>query len=164
MSGRAFTILSSLTQPSKDAIFAERLKVYLESRGVRVWYAPEDLKIGDSISHGLQDAVHRQDKVVLILSAESIESAWVQREVEFALEEERVRKEAGIDDPIVLAPVRIDNSIFLLGASWATRAFAQVETSGISLSGKNPKYSIDTLAKLLRDLQRSGRENSLEPV
>jgi hypothetical protein len=154
--GRAQYFSAFISYSSKDNIFAERLKVYLESKGVRVWFAPEDLKIGDSIGIGLQDAVHRQDKVILILSGDSVKSTWVQREVEFALEEEKNRKVVDSGVLTVLAPVRLDNAVFECEAPWA-RELCETRNIGDFSEWRRAESFNKCLAKLLRDLERPRR-------
>lgn len=61
----------------------------MQSKGLRIWYAPENLKIGEKIRDGIDKAIMIFDKLLLILSKESIESQWVENEVESALEKEK---------------------------------------------------------------------------
>ena len=44
-------------------------------------FAPEDLKIGDRIRHAIHDAIQLHDKLLLILSDDSVHSQWVEDEV-----------------------------------------------------------------------------------
>ena len=89
----------------EDDIPAHRLYADLQNRGVRCWFAPEDMKIGDKIRPRIDEAIHVQDKLLLLLSEHSIASSWVEDEVETALEkEQRQRRE-------VLFPVRLDESV-----------------------------------------------------
>ncbi len=78
---------------SKDQDFAERLHADLQDTGVRCWFAPEDLKIGARTRPAIDEAIRVRDKLLLILSEKSIESDWVEKEVETAFEEESRRKE-----------------------------------------------------------------------
>ena len=84
----------------RDQGFAERLHVDLQSKGVRCWYAPEDMKIGDRIRRRIDEAIRIHDKLLIILSEHSIDSDWVETEVETALEKETQKKST------VLFPVR----------------------------------------------------------
>nr|MDQ3820099.1 toll/interleukin-1 receptor domain-containing protein [Acidobacteriota bacterium] len=80
-----------ISYSSKDQDFAERLYADLQNKGVRCWFAPEDLKIGDKIRDRIDESIRLRDKLLLILSEHSIASEWVEHEVESALEEERQR-------------------------------------------------------------------------
>jgi hypothetical protein len=65
----------------KDEEFAQRLYADLQSNGVRCWYAPEDMQGGRKIHHQIDDAIRVHDKLLLILSEQSMNSAWVENEI-----------------------------------------------------------------------------------
>jgi hypothetical protein len=75
----------------RDGDFARRLHADLQASGVRCWFAPEDMKIGAKILDAIDDAIRARDKVLLVLSAASIASEWVEDEVTKAFAEERER-------------------------------------------------------------------------
>ncbi len=89
----------------KDAILARRLHADLQDYGVRCWFAPEDLKIGDKIRPRIDEAIYLQEKLLLILSSASVSSDWVEHEVEMALAKERKEQRP------VLFPIRVDRAI-----------------------------------------------------
>ena len=90
--GRAIEYYSCfISYSSKDQAFAERLHADLQAKGVRCWFAPHDLKIGDRFRQRIDEAIRVHDKLLLILSEHSIESDWVATEVEAAFEKERRR-------------------------------------------------------------------------
>jgi hypothetical protein len=93
--------------------FARRLHADLQNKGVRCWFAPENMKIGGPIRDTIDDAIRLRDKVLLVLSEASIGSTWVGNEVEKAFEEEQQR------DGVVLFPVRVDDVITTTTASTA---------------------------------------------
>jgi len=85
----------------KDEKFAKRLHADLQDNGVRCWFAPEDMKIGDEMRSRIYEVIRIYDKLMLILSKESTRSSWVQKEVETAFEkEEKVKRK-------VLFPIRL---------------------------------------------------------
>jgi TIR domain/Pentapeptide repeats (8 copies) len=63
-----------ISYSAKDTPFAERLYADLQNKGVRCWYAPEDLKIGEKIRVGIDQSIRVHDKLLLILSKNSVES------------------------------------------------------------------------------------------
>ena len=69
---------------NKDKDFAERLHADLQNNGVRCWFAPEDMKIGNRIRQAIDKSIRIRDKLLLILSESSIKSQWVEKEVETA--------------------------------------------------------------------------------
>jgi hypothetical protein len=93
----------------KDEEFAAQLRVQLETAGIRCWFAPLDMQGGGGVREQIEEAIHRQGRVVLILSENSICSTWVSFEVECALADE---KEKGCGR---LFPIRICEYEKLLG-------------------------------------------------
>ncbi len=102
-----------ISYSTKDQEFAERLHQDLQAKYVRCWFAPEDLKIGDKFRVKIDEAVRLYDKLLLVLSENSIESPWVEEEVEAALEKERQQKKQ------VLFPVRLDDAVMISSQPWA---------------------------------------------
>jgi hypothetical protein len=84
----------------RDEEFAQRLHADLQNKGVRCWFSPHDLPIGGKILDEIDAAIRLREKVILILSENSIKSEWVEDEVSTAFEEERRRGRS------VLFPVR----------------------------------------------------------
>ena len=94
-----------ISYSSADHAFAERLHADLQAHGVRCWFAPEDMKIGDRMRTKIDDTIKVYDKLLLILSTTSVQSQWVEHEVEAALAKERG------SGTTVLFPIRIDDSV-----------------------------------------------------
>jgi hypothetical protein len=101
-----------ISYASRDQAFAQRLHADLQNKGVRCWFAPEDMKIGDRLRPRIDETIRPYDKLLLVLSKTSVPSQWVEQEVETALARER---QQGI---IVLFPVRIDNTVMTLETGW----------------------------------------------
>ena len=104
-----------ISYSAKDDEFVRRLHADLQDRGVRCWFAPEDMKIGAKILDTLDQAIRLRDKVVLVLSGASIASDWVEDEVTKAFAEERQR------GGVTLMPVRIDDAVFETNEAWAVK-------------------------------------------
>jgi TIR domain len=103
-----------ISYSTKDQDFAERLHADLQSKGVRCWFAPHDLKIGDRFRDRIDESIRLYDKLLLILSDHSVESRWVETEVETAFEREHRQP-----DKTVLFPIRIDDAITQSNRAWA---------------------------------------------
>src|SRR6266702_3042822 len=67
-----------ISYSSQDQEFVERLYADLQSKGVRCWFAPEDLKIGDKIRDRIDQSIRLHDKLLLVLSQHSVNSSWVE--------------------------------------------------------------------------------------
>jgi uncharacterized protein YjbI with pentapeptide repeats len=102
-----------ISYSSKDDEFARRLHADLQDHGIRCWFAPEDLKIGDRIRTRIDEVIRLHEKLLLVLSANSISSDWVEKEVETAFEKERETKST------VLFPVRLDDAVMESETGWA---------------------------------------------
>jgi len=102
-----------ISHSGKDLEFAEKLYTDLQNKGVRCWFASEDLKIGDKTWDSIYHYIRMRDKVLLILSEDSISNDWVENEVNAALAEENKRKK-----PIVF-PIRVDAAVLDSDQPWA---------------------------------------------
>lgn len=78
-----------ISYSGKDDEFARRLHQRMRAAGLRVWFAPEDLKGGDKLLDQLERAIQLHDRLLLVLSDHSIESEWVMTEIRRAREAER---------------------------------------------------------------------------
>ena len=91
-----------LSYASGDKNIADNLCAKLESRGVRVWYAPRDVQgpYAAAIVDGIDSATH----FVVILSQNSIRSQHVLNEIDLAFQ--------ALPNNIKFKPLRIDESMF----------------------------------------------------
>jgi uncharacterized protein YjbI with pentapeptide repeats len=138
-----------ISYSAKDQLFAERLHADLQNKGVRCWFAPHDLPIGAKTWDTIDEAIRLRDKLLVILSKASIESDWVEDEVNKAYAEERSRKE------VVLFPIRIDNMVTSTAEPWAVKLRDQ-RNIGDFRQWKEPAEYQKSLERLLRDLRASG--------
>jgi TIR domain/Pentapeptide repeats (8 copies) len=135
-----------ISYSSKDDDFARRIHADLQNSGVRCWFAPHDLPIGDKILDGIDAAIRLRDKVVLILSEYSIKSDWVEDEVTAGFEEERKRGQ------IVLFPVRLDEAVMSTNEAWAAKLRAR--NIGDFRKWKDHDAYKQSPARVLRDLTK----------
>jgi len=78
LAGKAIEYYSCfISYSSKDEAFARRLYADLQSNNVRCWFAPKDLKWGEKIRAGIDQAIHLHDTLLLILAKYSVTSGWV---------------------------------------------------------------------------------------
>ncbi|HEV7403876.1 MAG TPA: TIR domain-containing protein [Chthoniobacteraceae bacterium] len=61
--------------------FVRRLHEKLRGRDIPVWYAPEDLRGGSKIVEQVDEAIRIHDKLLIVLSEESLRSEWVMDEL-----------------------------------------------------------------------------------
>jgi hypothetical protein len=133
-----------ISYSTKDQEFAERLHADLQNKGVRCWFAPHDLRIGDKILDEIDAAIRLRDKVLLVLSEHSIKSDWVEDEVTAGFEEERKRGQ------IVLFPVRLDEMVMETKEAWAAKLRGRL--IGDFRRWKDHDAYKDSLERVVRDL------------
>lgn len=78
-----------ISYSGKDEEFAHRLHERMRAAGLRVWFAPEDMKGGDKLLDQIERAIQLHDRLLLVLSDDSILSEWVMTEIRRAREAER---------------------------------------------------------------------------
>ncbi len=138
-----------ISYSSKDNAFARRLHADLQNNGVRCWFAPEHMKIGDKIRPAIHDAIRLYDKLLLILSKDSVHSQWVEDEVERALEKERR------DGSTVLFPIRLDDSVMEIDRGWPV-TLRNSRHIGDFRHWKDHESYQAAFDRLLRDLKATG--------
>jgi len=81
--------------------FADTLHADLQNKGVRCWFAPHDMQPGRKIHDQIDEAIRVYDRLLLILSNESMSSPWVKVEINKARKKERQQNRS------VLFPIRL---------------------------------------------------------
>lgn len=77
-----------LSHSHADKRFVRQLADDCEQRGLSVWVDEAELLVGDSLLQKIQEAIDRTRFFAAVVSQHSIDSSWVQRELEQALESE----------------------------------------------------------------------------
>lgn len=137
-----------ISYSTKNEAFVRRLHADLRDKGVRCWFAPEDLKIGDKFPQRIDEAIRIHDKLLIVLSSESIESSWVEREVNAALEREVKEKRT------VLFPIRLDDAVMSSEMAWAGDIRRSRHIGDFRGWKDHDKYQ-EAFERLLRDLKAS---------
>jgi hypothetical protein len=104
LAGKALEFYScfiSYSTKNEDQEFADRLYADLQDSGVRCWFAPHDIQAGKKIHEQIDEAIRRYERLLLILSPNSMNSEWVKTEIRKARKRERTEKKR------VLFPVRL---------------------------------------------------------
>ena len=135
-----------ISYSSKDQEFADRLYADLQNKGVRCWFAPEDLKIGDRFRDRIDESIRLHDKLLLILSEHSVSSPWVSDEVEAAIEREHK------EGRTVLFPIKIDDAVMESEQAWAA-TIRRTRHIGDFTRWKDHDSYQKAFDRLLRDLK-----------
>jgi hypothetical protein len=141
-----------ISYSSKDQDFAERLHADLQGKGVRCWFAPEDLKIGDRFRDRIDESIRLHDKLLLILSQNSVSSLWVSDEVEAAFEREHK------EGRTVLFPIKVDEAAMSSEQAWSA-TIRRTRHIGDFTGWKDYDLYQKAFDRLLRDLR--AEENKL---
>jgi hypothetical protein len=128
-----------------DQEIARRLHADLQSKGIRCWFAPEDV-LTDAIQDRIDESIRVYDKIVIVLSENSIQSQWIEQEVEMALAKEREQNKA------VLFPIRVDNTVMMVKTGWPV-LIRKTRYIGDFNNWKDRNSYVKTFVRLLRDLK-----------
>jgi hypothetical protein len=102
LTGKALEFYSCfISYSTKDQGFADRLHADLQDNGVRCWFAPHDVQGGKKLHEQIDEAIRMHERLLLILSPNSMNSEWVKTEIRKARKRERMEKKR------VLFPVRL---------------------------------------------------------
>jgi len=130
----------------QDEMLARRLHADLQDKGVRCWFAPHDMRIGDKIRPRIDESIRLYDKLLLVLSEHSVASQWIEHEVETALGKELEGK------PNVLFPIRLDETVMQSRTGWASH-IRLTRHIGDFTHWKNHDDYQQAFERLLRDLK-----------
>jgi hypothetical protein len=88
--GRAIEFYSCFISYShQDKEFSQRLHSRMRSENLRVWYAPEDMKGGKKLHEEIFSAIQIHDRLLLVLSEDSMKRERVTTEIRRAIKVER---------------------------------------------------------------------------
>ena len=104
-----------ISYSDKNEKFAHQLYEDLQAHGVRCWLATEKLKRRDR-NHAITDAaVNLHDKLIMILSEDSINNDWAEKEYNYAIEKEMKNGKT------VFVPVSLDDAVKYTEQPWAIK-------------------------------------------
>ncbi len=148
VAGKPFALYSCfISYSTKDQEFADRLYADLQAANVRCWFAPEDLKIGEKFRERIDESIRLYNKLLIILSENSVQSPWVATEVEAAFEREHREK-----GNLVLFPIRLDQAVMQTDEAWAADIRRRRHIGDFSGWKDHDSYA-NGLKRLLRDLK-----------
>ena len=162
LTGKALEFYScfiSYSTKNEDQEFADRLYADLQNKGVRCWFAPHDIQAGKKIHEQIDEAIRRFERLLLILSPNSMKSEWVKTEIRKARKRERTEKKR------VLFPVRLAS--FEAIRDWELFDADEGKDLAVEIreyfipdfsDWKNHDSYAEGLKNLLRDLKAEGSE------
>ena len=135
-----------ISYSSLDRNFTEFLYNDLQREGVRCWFAPEDLKIGEYYTQRIDESIRLYDKLILILSESAIQSSWVEREVLAAREKEDREQRP------VLFPIRLDDTVMTTTKAWTADVRRRWHIGDFTMWKYHDSYQV-AFKRLLHDLK-----------
>lgn len=119
-----------LSHNSNDKPFVRKLANDLRRQGFYVWVDEAEIKLGDSLIEKIREGIDKVEFVGVVLSSNSINSEWVKREVDIAMNQEIEGKKVKVL-PIMLEIV--DPPLFLKGKMYADFTTEQNYSNGLKL-------------------------------
>jgi uncharacterized protein YjbI with pentapeptide repeats len=102
--GKALEFYSCfISYSTRDQEFADRLYADLQNKGVRCWFSPHDIKGGRKMHEQIDEAIRMHERLLLILSTDSMKSPWVRTEIRKARKRE-IGEKRRVLFPVSLVP------------------------------------------------------------
>jgi hypothetical protein len=143
-----------ISYSTENQDFADRLYADLQNNGVRCWFAPHDMKAGRKVHEQIDEAIRVYDRLLLILSDESMASPWVKTEIAKARAKEDSQRRRVLF-PISLVPFQKIRAWDQFDADRGTDAAKEIREYHLpDFSGwTNPYIYRPAFQKLLAALQ-----------
>lgn len=77
-----------ISHSHKDKMVARTLARKLNQYGIYTWIDEAEIKIGDSLIEKIRDGLDKVDYLIALISADSVESEWVKKELDIAMNRE----------------------------------------------------------------------------
>ena len=140
-----------------DDEFSQKLHNNLQEAGIRCWRWPEDLKIGQTMMREIDHAIRKHDKLIVILSKESLKSQPVQDEITRAIQKERNLRKRNPRAEVVF-PVRLDNYILSHHCKYHHAADLKAKRIGDFRNWKDHDSYQKEFQLLLKTLEKEPKE------
>ena len=146
-----------ISYTTADEGFAQRIHADLQDHGVRCWFAPQKMQAGRKLIDQIDAGIKLYDKLLLVLSEESMQSDWVAEEIARARAREK-QEERRMLFPVRLAPLSTLQEWQLFDADTSTNLAREVRSYFIPdfSNWKNHDAYQDALRALLKALKPDG--------
>jgi hypothetical protein len=93
-----------ISHSTKDKPFVRRLASDLVASGVKVWLDEQNILVGDSIPEKIAQGLAESDFFLIVVSENSVNSAWVKKELNSAIINEIERRK------VIVLPIKLDGA------------------------------------------------------
>jgi hypothetical protein len=93
-----------ISHSSKDKPFVRKLAADLVASGVKVWIDEQNILVGDSIPEKIAQGLAESDFFLIVVSRNSVTSAWVKKELNSAVVHEIERRK------VAILPIKLDDA------------------------------------------------------
>ena len=121
-----------ISHSSKDDEFVKDLREALERSGLSVWVDSRNLPGGEKLAHRIEEAIGQARQFIAVISTNTINSPWVRKEIQKALEVERARKDDGYRVVPLLLPGVEPSALALWFDEEPVGVRVEVKTGGVS--------------------------------
>src|SRR6266516_2558294 len=135
-----------ISYSSKDQAFAEQLHTNLQNEGIRCWFAPEGVKISEKFKQRIDESIRQYDKLLLVLSEHSVNSQWIENEVETAFKKEHQYNAQA------LFPIKLDEAVMQISKAWAANLRRERDTVDFVYWKERDEF-FKSFKQLIRDLK-----------
>lgn len=139
----------------KDRDIVDRIAEDLQKFGFYIWIDKAEIKVGDSLIKKIREGIDKVEYVGAVISKNSINSEWVQREIDIAMNQEIEGKKVKVL-PILIDT--IDLPWFLKGKLYADFTDEPNYTNGIRLlverltsNNEIMMRNVDTFEQILKN-------------
>lgn len=159
-----------LSHSHADKPFVNKLAKDLRMSGYYVWTDDAEIKVGDSLIQKIREGIDKVAYVGAVISHNSINSEWVKKELDIAMNQEIERKKVKVL-PLLLNDVELPD--FLKGKKYADfkdwglydKSLSEIKKCLDEAPSEKSGYSVDEakyLAQKLKDLEEQLTSSQLE--
>jgi hypothetical protein len=134
-----------ISYSEKNKEFALKLYEDLQAHGIRCWLAAEKLRRRDRKHGVISSAVNLHDKLIMILSEESINKVWAEKDFDQAIAKELTTRKKE------LIPVSLDDTVKYSDKPWAVKMRRSRDLVDFSMWEDNDCYR-EVFSSLLQEL------------
>ena len=121
-----------ISHSSKDDDFVKELREALESQGIKVWVDSRNLRGGSKLAPEIDEAIEQARQLIVVLSPNTINSPWVRKEIDKAVEVEKQRRDEGYRVIPLLLPGIEPSALQLWFAEEPVGVRVEIKTGGLS--------------------------------